>query len=151
MVHHFRGRKCKTAFRSTPLCVYCYSHTLPFFWQILMKFSVRVSIYKSLVIYMSDFPAFHITLAEYFCISPLFSLKLDFNNEIRFTLSTTKMVDQLSLISVEILLKIYVYVKTKVLVIITLYILSLLSRFSICDVISPLKVFISKYHLFSTE
>ena len=70
----------------------------------------------------------------------------------RFTLSTTKMVHQLSLIiSVEILLNIYVYVKTKIVVIITLYILSLLSRFSICDVISPLKVFISKYHLFSTE
>ena len=57
----------------------------------------------------------------------------------------------LSPISVKILLNIYVYVKTKIVVIIALYILSLLSRFSICDVISPLKVFISKYHLFSTE
>ena len=62
----------------------------------------------------------------------------------RFTLSTSKMVHQLSLIiSVEILLNIYVYVKTKIIVIITLYILSLLSRSSICDVISNLKVFIS--------
>ena len=65
----------------------------------------------------------------------------------RLTLSTTKMVDQLSLISVEILLNIYVYVKTKIVVIITLYILSLLSRSSICDVISPLTVFISEYQL----
>ena len=38
--------------------------------------------------------------------------------------------------------------KTKIVVIITLYILSLLSRSSICDVISNLKVFISKYHHF---
>ena len=98
---------------------------------------------------MSDFPAFHITLAENFCISALFSLKTDFNLEIRFTLSTTNMVHQLSLIiSVEILLNVYVYVKTKIVVIITLYILSFLSRSSICDVISTLKGFISKYHLF---
>ena len=65
-----------------------------------------------------------------------------------FTLSTMKMVHQLSLISVEVLLNIYVYVTTKIVVIITLYILSLLSRSSICYVISHLKVFIYKYHLF---